>query len=102
MSNVDAGAYVIFAKTIVDHTAAANAWTVTCSIYADSTLVDYVRFYMEDVDGDPDTLNSHGSHVFGATGAITLRCRSTDGATASLSKVTAIKVGSVTREAVSG
>jgi hypothetical protein len=54
------------------------------------------------VDGDPDTLNAQGSHTFAAIGTITLRCSSTNDATASLSKVTAIKVGNVTREAVSG
>jgi hypothetical protein len=102
MSNVEVGAYVIWGKAIIDHTAGANGWTVTCSLYADSTLVDYVRFFMEDADGDPDTLNAQGSHTFAATGAITLRCRSTDAATASMSKVTVIKVGTATREPVSG
>lgn len=102
MGNVEAGSYVIFAKTIVAHTGGANGWTVTCSLYADGTQLDYVRFYMEDVDGDPDTLNAQGSHTFASAGSITLRCRSTDAAAATMSKVTAIRVGSVTREAVSG
>jgi Collagen triple helix repeat (20 copies) len=102
MSNVAAGSYVIWAKTIIDHTGVGANWLVDCFIFADGTQVDNVRFFMEDVDGDPDMLNAQGSHTFASTGAITFRCRSTDAANASQTKVTAIKVGSLTREAVSG
>jgi hypothetical protein len=48
------------------------------------------------------TLSMQVSHVFAATGSIVLRCRSTDAATARNTKITAIKVDSATREAVTG
>ena len=42
------------------------------------------------------------THVFAATGSIVLRCKSTDSTDARTTKITAIKVDTVTREAVTG
>ena len=42
------------------------------------------------------------TQVFPATGSIVVRCRSTAAADARMTKITAIKVDTVTREAVSG
>ena len=47
--------------------------------------------------------DEHGNHAFlAATGSIVLRCKSTDPADARTTKITAIKVDTVTREAVTG
>jgi hypothetical protein len=102
MANVEPGAYAIWAKAVIDHTGGSSSWTVTCSIFADGTSLDYVRGTYKNTSGEFATLNAQAAHVFAATGSITLRCRSGDWATATISKVTAIKVGSVAREAVSG
>ena len=42
------------------------------------------------------------TRIFPSTGSIVLRCRSTNPADARMTKITAIKVDTVTREAVTG
>ena len=48
------------------------------------------------------TLSMQTTAVLAATGSIVLRCQSTDPANATMTKITAIKVDTVTHEAVTG
>ena len=48
------------------------------------------------------TLSMETTAVLAATGSIVLRCESTDPANALMTKITAIKVDTVTHEAVTG
>ena len=98
MTNVAAGSYAIVAKTVVDPGSVAEP-VVVCTLVAGG-VVDTAEL------GFPNdhlaTINLEATHTFAATGSIVLRCRSTDAAGARISKIVAIKVDTVTREAVSG
>ena len=107
MTNVLAGAYVITAKTIVDPNGSGADWATTCTLDAGGGNTDIAEFSF-----DPDvssvnidhltTMNLQVTRTFPSTGSIVLRCRSTNAATARMTKITAIKVDTVTREAVTG
>jgi hypothetical protein len=99
MTNVAAGAYAIFAKTIVDPGIVDAAWTATCTLDAGSGHTDSAEFTRNDHNA---TLSMEVTRTFAATGSIVLSCRSTQAAEARVSKIVAIKVDSATREAVSG
>jgi hypothetical protein len=100
MTNVVAGAYAISAKTIVQPTGGGPGPTVTCTLDAggdtDEAELEFANH------GDYGTLAVQVTHVFAATGSIVLRCKSTDAADARTTKIIAIKVDTVTREAVTG
>ena len=100
MTNVVAGAYAISAKTIVQPTGSGPGPTVTCTLDAGGDT-DEAELGSSN-HGDHGTLGLLVTHVFAATGSIVLRCRSTDSADARTTKITAIKVDTVTREAVTG
>jgi hypothetical protein len=103
MTNVDAGSYAIFAKTTVDAAGSgAIAWSVTCTLDAGGTSVDSAVFAFDGYVNHESTLSMEVTRVFAATGSISLRCRSSDTANAHTSKIVAIKVDTVTRQAVSG
>jgi hypothetical protein len=109
MTNVVAGAYAISAKTIIDTTEANTNWIATCTLDAGGGMTDTAEFEFEVepdyVDLDVEhraTLSMEITRVFAATGSIVLRCQSTDPANAMMTKITAIKVDTVTHEAVTG
>jgi hypothetical protein len=109
MTNVVAGAYAISAKTIIDTTMANTNWLVTCTLDAGGGYTDVAEFEF-DVEADyvdldvehRATLSMQTTRVFAATGSIALRCNSTDPANAVMTKITALKVDTVTHEAVTG
>ena len=53
-------------------------------------------------DVDRATLSMETTAVLAATGSIVLHCQSTDPANALMTKITAVKVDTVTHEAVTG
>jgi hypothetical protein len=109
MTSVVPGAYAISAKTIIDTTQANTNWIVECTLDAGGGMTDTSEF---EFDVEPDyvdldvehraTLSMEVTRVFAATGSIVLRCKSTDPANAMMTKITAIKVDTVTHEAVTG
>jgi hypothetical protein len=103
MTNVDPGAYAISAKTTVDAAGSgAVPWSVTCTLDAGGTSIDSAVFAFDGYVDHETTLGMEVTRVFAVTGSITLRCRSSDSANAHTSKIVAIKVDTVTRQAVSG
>lgn len=100
MTNVVAGSYAIFAKTIVQP-AGGPGWTGTCTLDAGGGGTDTAELIEAKFDNGT-TMNMQVVHTFAATGSIVLRCRATQPATARVSKIAVIKVDSVTREAVTG
>jgi hypothetical protein len=102
MTNVQAGAYAIFAKTVVDPQGGGSAWTVVCTLDAGGGNTDSAEFKFDSNVDHNSTLNMQVTRVFPSTGTIVLSCRSSDTATAHTAKIIAIKVDSVSREAVSG
>ena len=100
MTNVVAGAYAISAKTIVEPTGGGPGPTVTCTLDSggdtDEAELEFAN------NGDHGTLSLLVTHVFAATGSIVLSCRSSAAAEARATKITAIKVDTLTREAVTG
>jgi hypothetical protein len=110
MTNVVSGGYSISAKTVVFTTGdAGSALTITCTLDAGGGITDVVEFGV-DANIDYDSLDiDHTASLsmsvtrsFPATGSIVVKCRSTDAASASKTRITAIKVDSVTRENVTG
>jgi hypothetical protein len=107
MTNVLAGAYVISAKTIIDPNGSGPDWTATCTLDAGGGVTDIAEFQF-----NPDVSSVNIDHLttlsmlvtrdFPATGSIVLRCRSSQAANARITKITAVKVDSLTREAVTG
>jgi hypothetical protein len=109
MTNVVAGAYAVSAKTIIDTTEANTNWIATCTLDAGGGYTDTADFEWDvepaytDLDVEHrSTLSMQTTAVLAATGSIVLRCQSTDPANALLTKITAIKVDTVTHEAVTG
>ena len=109
MTNVVAGAYAISAKTIIDTTLANTNWIATCVLDAGGGYTDTAQFEFDvevdytDLDVEHRaTLSMETTAVLAATGSIVLRCQSTDPANALMTKITAIKVDTVTHEAVTG
>jgi hypothetical protein len=107
MTNVVAGAYAISAKTIVDTPSSGAEFSATCTLDAGGGATDAATYDFSPggvaVDLSHEaTLALQVTHVFAATGSIVLRCRSSDAATARNTKIVAIKVDAVTREAVTG
>jgi hypothetical protein len=102
MANVGAGAYAIFAKTIIDANGGGASWSVTCTLDAGGTSVDTADFGFDSAIDHDATLSMEVTRVFAATGSIVLRCRSNAPANAHTSKIVAIKVDTITRQAVTG
>jgi hypothetical protein len=100
MTNVVAGAYVISAKTIVEHPGGGPSPTVTCTLDAGGNTDSGEVAFGSSVDRA--TLSMLVTQVFSAAGSIVLSCRSTSAADARATKITAIKVDTATRDAVSG
>ena len=99
MTNVVAGAYVISAKTIIDPGSAGDPVVTVCTLTAGSVSdVAEVAF----PNDHSATVNLEVTQTFAATGSIVLRCNSTAATNARRSKIVAIKVDTVTREAVAG
>ncbi|MGH3073268.1 MAG: hypothetical protein ACRDNB_13520, partial [Gaiellaceae bacterium] len=106
MTNVVAGAYTISAKTVVDTPTSGSDFTAVCTLDAGGdTDLAYYDFTPGVVSVDlahEITMSMQVTHVFAATGSIVLKCRSSDASTARNTKIMAIKVDTVTREAVTG
>jgi hypothetical protein len=102
MTNVEAGAYAIFAKTIADPQGAAAAWTVICTLDAGGASTDSAEFKFDSNIDHNATVSLEVTRVFASTGSIVLSCRSSEAANARNSKIVAIKVDTVTRAAVTG
>ena len=107
MTNVVAGAYVISAKTIVEPTGSGADWAVTCTLDAGGGNTDVAEFEstLMDYDNDrPPCDAGHAGHTSLPVDGVDRR--SAAGAptrpTRALTKITAIKVDTVTREAVTG
>ena len=110
MTNVVAGAYVISAKTMIDTTGANTHWNVTCTLDAGGGYTDTAEFEF-DVEIDYDDLDiDHRATLNMETHRASSRrlarssfaASSTDPANARTTKITAIKVDTVTHEAVTG
>jgi hypothetical protein len=99
MANVDAGAYAIVAKTILSTSYGESDYTAVCTLFAQGAAVDSSEFVLGYLKYNASMA---ATHVFGATGSIQLRCRSNYATDARLTKIVAIKVDTVSREAVSG
>jgi hypothetical protein len=98
MTNVAAGSYAIFAKTIIDPGVTAEpivACTLTAGGDVDTAEIAFPNDHMGPV-------NLQVTHTFPATGSIVLSCHSTWEANARVTKIVALKVDTVTRTAVSG
>ncbi|HWL32591.1 MAG TPA: hypothetical protein VNP89_03210 [Gaiellaceae bacterium] len=107
MTNVVAGAYAISAKTIVDTPTSGSDFTAVCTLDAgggdtDTASYDFTPGVVSVDLSHEATLALHVNHVFAATGSIVLRCRSSDASVARNTKIVALKVDTVTREAVTG
>ena len=106
MTNVVAGAYAISAKTIVDTPTSGSDFNAVCTLDAggdtDIASYDFTPGVVSVDLAHEATLSMEVTHVFAATGSIVLRCRSSDAAAARNTKITAIKVDTITREAVTG
>jgi hypothetical protein len=105
MTNVAAGSYAISAKTIVDMFDPAANWTPVCTLDAGGGSVDTAEFGFENAAGGVETLATLSlavTRTFASTGSIVLRCRSDVPAVARNTKLVAIRVDTVTREAVTG
>jgi hypothetical protein len=105
MTNVAAGSYAISAKTIVDMTGSDSDWAPVCTLDAGGGSVDTAEFGFQNAFGGVQTqatLSLAVTRTFASTGSIVLRCRSDDPAVARNTKIVAIRVDTVTREAVSG
>jgi collagen triple helix repeat protein len=105
MSNVDPGSYAIFAKTTIVHVAGGDGHDpyTRCTLDAGGGSTDYAESDPHKVDRA--TLQAEVLATFAGTGTITLRClRVSDKGTyvARQTKIIAVKIDSVTTEAVSG
>jgi hypothetical protein len=115
MSNVPAGAYVVYAKTTVVQTAvsggaAVNAYT-RCTLNAGGPSTDYAETELGRGDAwevGRATLQAHVLTTFSSTGTIVLRCRRLNNsgtprtAVARQTKIIAVEVGGIARTAVTG
>ena len=107
MTNVVAGAYVISAKTIVDPNGSGADWATTCTLDAGGGNTDIAEFSF-----DPDVSSVNIDHLatMNHAGHAGLPVDGVDRAPlpehqrghARMTKITAIKVDTVTREAVTG
>jgi len=119
MSGVDPGTYVVSAKTTLAQTtpggSAGTGSFVRCSLNGDpapggnTSSDDYSETHVwRGVGGEvgTQTLNTQVTTTLASTGPFTLRCWRSDAAGEPLeareTKITAIKVDSATRTAVSG
>ena len=76
-----------------------------CTLDAGGGSVDTAEFGFDSGWGSVDTkatLSLAVTRTFASTGSVVLRCRSDDPAVARMTKIVAVKVDAVTREAVSG
>src|SRR5918992_823934 len=108
MSNVPAGAYVVYAKTTVVQTAvsggaAVNAYT-RCTLNAGGPSTDYAETELGRGDAwevGRATLQAHVLTTFSSTGTIVLRCRRLNNsgtprtAVARQTKIIAVEVGGI-------
>jgi hypothetical protein len=102
MAGVAAGSYAITAKASIFTTSAAAMTHTTCSLAAGGTTLDTTTFALSP-QNDTSHLTMIGTAAFGATSSIVLRCRAESGTTdARMSRIVAVKVDSIQRDAVTG
>jgi len=99
MTTVAAGAYMIFAKTVIVGPTGISD-TDTCTLDAGGSSIDSsLLFQKQDHEGG---MSLQGTYVFASPGTILLKCRSTNNRTARLTKIAAIKVDPLQSDAVTG
>jgi hypothetical protein len=102
MASVAVGSYSIVGKTVVVTTSGAAVVQVTCTLLAGGATLDSAEFSLSP-QNDRTPLTMVGTASFGATSSVVLRCRSTSAPTdARLTRIVAVKVDAVQRDAVSG
>ncbi len=101
MTNVAAGSYAISAKTTISTGGGAGANTVVvCTLDTGDGMTDIGQYALK-FDTVDDRLD--GAHAdVRLDGSIVVKCRSTDAATATFTKIIAVKVDSIQRDAVTG
>ncbi len=102
MASVAVGSYSITAKTVAVNGSAAAVNRVTCTLIAGGATLDTAEFALS-LQNDTSPLTMVGTANFASTGSIVLRCRVTDTPTnARFSRIVAIKVDTIQRDAVTG
>jgi hypothetical protein len=102
MANVAAGSYSITAKTTTVTAINSQTETATCSLVAGGTTLDTASF-TGTAQNDASVLVLVGTVTFGSTSSILLRCRTTLAPTdVRMSRIVAVKVDSIQRDAVTG
>jgi len=99
MANVAVGSYAITAKTVGDGVAFDDPDQVTCTLVAAGATLDQAEFSSSN---PTSTLTMVGTATFASTDSILLRCRATAAANVRFSRIVAVKVDSIQRDAVSG
>jgi hypothetical protein len=105
MANVDPGAYAVFGKTTVVTLAGGSGGSgayTRCTLDAGGVSTDYAE---TEPKVHRATLQTHVLATFGGMGTVTLRClHASDNGThvARQTKIIAVRIDSVSREAVSG
>ena len=107
MTNVVPGSYLISAKTTVSVTGGGDDWSVTCTLDAGGSTDIAEDIFNSNVGSYVSldhkvSISMQLTQVFASTGSIVVKCRSADAATASITKIHATKVDTVTHEAVTG
>jgi hypothetical protein len=106
MANVAAGAYLVTAKTtLVQTDNADNSGTIVCTLDAGG-VTDTAEAEIGQGDGSAKraTVHMQLTHSFASTGSIVVRCNSAVNiqVVARHTTIAVIKVGAVTRTAVTG
>ena len=102
MANVAAGSYAITAKASIFTTSGAAMTHTTCTLVADGATLDTTTFALSP-QNDTSHLTMTGTTTFGSTASIVLVCRAESGVTdARMSRIVAVKVDTIQRDAVSG
>jgi hypothetical protein len=102
MASVAVGSYSITAKTVAFTTSGAAVTHVTCTLLADGATLDNATFALSP-QNDTSPLTMVGTATFASTGSIVLNCRAAFSPTdVRLSRIVAVKVDTIQRDAVSG
>jgi hypothetical protein len=102
MASVAVGSYSITAKTVAVTTSGAVVDEVTCTLLAAGATLDTAEFTLTP-QNDRSPLTMVGTATFASTSSIVLRCRAAQSPTdARFSRIVAIKVDTIQRDAVSG
>lgn len=101
MASVAVGSYAITAKTVGVTSSGAVVDEVTCTLLAAGATLDTAEFTLTP-QNDRSPLTMVGTATFASTGSIVLRCLAQSPTDARFSRIVAIKVDTIQRDAVSG